>query len=324
MTRHLRGRPPLRFVPLLLVLTLLAAAGTRLLLPDHTEYDVDLAHASGLRPGDEVRVAGIDVGKVTSLRLAGTYAVATIQLDHGMHLSRDTHAAVKLSSLLGQRYLEVRPGNGPPLDGPIPLANTEPAYTLDHVFIAGQNELEGLDLKAIGKAVDVLGTDLAGPSREAGAALAGVSSLSRVVSSRDEQLTRLLGATRDVTDIVRGQQGDLMTLAEDTDLVMAMVYQRREVIRRLLSDTHALVAEVSRLVDRNQRHLRPMLLEMRTLLTVLEEKKEELDKTIALAAPMERYYANASGDGPWVNVYAPYFLVPDNVLCPLLTPEDCG
>ena len=320
----LARRPSRRRLPVLLVLAILVAAGATRLLPDHDEYDVRLANASGLRAGDEVRIAGIDVGKVGSVRLAGTFAVATIELDQAHHLTEDTRAAVKLSSLLGRRYLEVRPGDGPPLDGPLPLANTEPAYTLDHVFIAGQDELEGLDLDAIGKAVDTLGTDLAGPARQAGAALAGVSSLSRLVSSRDDQLTRLLGATRDVTDIVRGQQGDLMSLAEDSDLVFAMVYRRREVIRRLLSDTRLLVADVSRLVDRNQRHLRPMLREMRTLLTTLEEKKSQLDQTLQLVAPMMRYYANASGDGPWINVYAPYFLLPDNVACPLLTPEDCG
>lgn len=313
-----------RGIPVLLVLAILVAAGATALLPDHDEYDVRLANASGLRAGDEVRVAGIDVGKVSAVRLAGTFAVATIQMDHAQHLTEDTHAAVKLSSLLGGRYLEVRPGDGRPLEGPLRLANTEPAYTLDHVFIAGQAELDGLDLDAIGEAVDTLGSDLAGPSRQAGAALAGVSSLSRLVSSRDDQLTRLLGATREVTDIVRGQQGDLLSLAEDSDLVFAMVYRRREVIRRLLSDTRLLVAEVSRLVARNQRHLRPMLREMRTLLTTLEEKKSELDQTLQLTAPMMRYYANATGDGPWVNVYAPYFLLPDNVTCPLLTPEDCG
>jgi phospholipid/cholesterol/gamma-HCH transport system substrate-binding protein len=317
-------RPSRRLLGVLLVLAVLSAGAVTLLLPHRNVYDVQLAHASGLRPGDEVRVAGIAVGKVRSVRLAGTFAVASIETDRSVHLTEDTRAAVKLSSLLGQRYLEVRPGDGRPLEGPIPLANTEPAYTLDHVFVAGQDELEGLDLRAIGKAIDVLGTDLAGPSKEAGAALAGVTSLSRMVSSRDEQLTRLLGATRDVTEIVRGQQGDLMTLAKDSDLVFAMVYQRREVIRRLLADTRVLVAEVSRLVERNERHLRPMLLEMRGLLTVLLDNKKELEQTLALTAPMMRYYANASGDGPWVNVYAPYFLLPDNVTCPLLTPKDCG
>lgn len=319
---HVRGRLP-RALPVLLVLAIFLGATATQLLPDHQEYDVRLAHASGLRAGDEVRIAGIGVGKVESVRLAGTFAVATITTERAVRLTEDTRAAVKLSSLLGQRYLEVRPGDGPDLEGPLPLANTEPAYTLDHLFVDGQDELAALDLEALGEAIDVLGKDLAGPSKEAGAALAGVTSLSRLVSSREEQLTRLLSSTRDVTDIIHSQQDDLLTLTEDADLVLAMVYQRREVIRRLLADTRVLVTEVSRLVERNKRHLRPMLSRMRTLLEVLERNKRELDESIELAAPMQRYYANASGDGPWVNVYAPFFLLPDNLVCPLLTPEEC-
>ena len=197
----------------------------------------------------------------------------------------------------------MRPGRGAPLDGPLPITNTEPAYTLDQVFVDGQDELESLDLSALGEAIDVVTTDLAEPSKQAGAAaLAGITSLSRMVSSRDAQLGRLLGSTREVTDLVRAQQGDLMTLVDDADLVMQMVYQRRAVIRELLAGTRVLVREVSRLVSRNQRHLRPMLLQLRTMLDILERKKSELEESLELAAPMARYYANASGDGPWVDV----------------------
>lgn len=323
MTRRLVALARPRLLPVLVVIALLLGVGATRLIPGHGTHEAELAHASGLRAGDEVRVAGIAVGKVASVRLAGTKAVASFTTDSDVHLTKDTHAAVKLSSLLGKRYLELRPGEGTPLDGPIPLANTEPAYTLDQVFIDAQDELGSLDLDALGEAIDVLTTDLAKPSKEADAALEGITSLSRLVASRDEQLGRLLGTTREVTDLVRGQQGKLLSLVEDADLVAQMIYQRREVIRALLADTRFLVTEVSRLVDRNQRHLRPMLLQLRNLLAVLEAKKSDLDQTLQLTAPMARYYANASGDGPWVNVYAPYFLLPDNLLCPLLTPEKC-
>lgn len=324
MTRHLRRGAPLRLVPVLVLLGTVLALGATALLPTRGEHDVVLAHASGLRAGDQVRVAGIDVGKVESVRLEGTTAVATVRTGQNVEWTEDTQAAVKLSSLLGERYLELRPGVGPRLDGPLPMRNTEPAYTLDQIFVDGQDELGGLDLEAIGEAIDVLSTDLGEPSEQAGAALEGVTALSRLVSSRDEQLGRLLGTTREVTDLIRGQQKELLTLVEDADLVMQMIHQRRAVIRQLLADTRVLVAEVSELVDRNQRHVRPLLLQMKNLLAVLEEHKSDLDETLELAGPMQRYYANASGDGPWVNVYAPYFLLPDNLTCPLLTPEECG
>lgn len=310
--------------PALAALTIVLAAGLAQLVPTGREHEVQLAHASGLRPGDEVRVAGIAVGTVESVRLDGMKVLATVRTEPGVRFTEQTRAAVKLSSLLGGRYLELRPGHGPDLEGPLPLTSTEPAYTLDNVFVDGQQELDSLDLDAVGEAIDVLAGDLAGPSKQAGAALAGVTALSRLVSSRDEQLGRLLGTTREVTGIVRGQQRGLVTLAEDADLVMQMVYERRAVISRLLSDTRRLVAEVSGLVDRNERHLRPMLLQMQRLLGLLEERKKELDDALELTGPMMRYYANAAGDGPWVNVYAPYFLLPDNILCPLLTPEECG
>jgi phospholipid/cholesterol/gamma-HCH transport system substrate-binding protein len=317
-----------RRIPLTPVLALAAITATVVLaraVPTDHGYTVELGHASGLSAGDEVRVAGIQVGSVDEVHLEGTKVVARFAADTDVVLTRDSRAAVKLSSLLGQRYLEVRPGTAGRLrpGGTIPVDQTEPAYTLDRFFLDSGDELAEFDLGALERAIDVLATDLAGSPEATTAALEGVGTLSALVATRDRQLDRLLGTTREVTDVIRGQQDELLDLVSDADLVMQMVHERRAAIRRLLGDTQVLVREVGALVDRNQRHLRPMLLQLRTLLGVLEENKAELDETLELTGPMMRYYANASGDGPWVSVYAPYFLIPDNIACPLFTPEKC-
>ena len=309
------------------VLALALAAGALLVRAQTGDrhYQAWFAHASGLRTGDEVRVAGIGVGTVEDIHLDGPKAVVEFTVGHDVRITTQSRAAVKLASLLGQHYLEVVPGAGAPLDGggTIPLARTASAYTLDRFWLDGNRSLEDLDLDELSRAVDVLGAGLDGSPRATGAALQGITDLSTLVATRDQQIGRLLHSTRQVTGVVHDQQHDLLRLVGDATLVTQMVYERRTAIRRLLRDTRTLVAEVSGLVADNQVQLRPMLRRLHSLLGVLTRNSRELDHTLKTVGPQERYFANATGNGPWVDVYAPDFVVPDNVWCPLLTPRKC-
>ena len=104
-----------------------AAAGRR------TTYTADFANASGISAGDDVRVAGIDVGKVTGVRLERGVVHVEFTAEKGVAVARTARAEIKLATILGQHYLDLVPGKGDRLDGggTIPLAQTKSAYTID-------------------------------------------------------------------------------------------------------------------------------------------------------------------------------------------------
>ena len=61
----------------------------------------------GLYAGDDVRISGVQVGKVESIRLDGRIAKVdfTVQEDHPVF--SNTVAAVRYQTLVGQRYVEL-------------------------------------------------------------------------------------------------------------------------------------------------------------------------------------------------------------------------
>lgn len=287
-------------------------------------YRAEFAHASGVRVGEEVRVAGIPVGEVTSVSLDRDQVVIDFTAAD-VEVTQDSHVAVKLASTLGQHYLELRPGTGEPLRSgeKLPMSNTESPFTLDAFFPAATRSLEELDLAAMAEAVDTLASNLDGAPEVTGAALEGITRLSTLVATRDEQIGRLLAGTRTVTDVVRSQQGNLTRLVDDADLVLAMIADRREQIRLLLRDTRAMVLAVGAIVDDNQAKVGPMLADLETVLTTLTRNARHLDRTVRMMGPVSRYYANASGNGPWVDVYSPTFIFPDTISCPVIATAEC-
>ncbi|WP_121258870.1 MCE family protein [Nocardioides ferulae] len=309
------------------VLALLALAATLLVvagLPRDTGYRVELRHAAGLRAGDAVRVAGLEVGRVTGVRAEGDTVVVDLRVEDGVELTDDTASSVKLQSLLGQRYLALDPGEGEALAAgdTVDRRHAADSYTLERFWLDATPQLEELDTAALSRAVDTLGTELASAPAEVRGALDGMAQVSDLVATRDEQLGALLRSTRSVTDTVLEQRDELEQLMDDAALVMTMVSERRESIRLLLRDGRRLASTLTTLARENQHQLRPALRDAHRVLRVLTRQRDQLDRLLELSGPAMRFFTNATGDGPWLGVNAPYFVVPDDLLC-LTEPLEC-
>lgn len=288
-------------------------------------YTAELPDAAGIRPGDSVRMAGIDIGEVTGLAARGDRVVVDFELDREAPLTTDTRTEVKLASLLGERYLELEPGKAGRLGdgGKLPLANAFGAYTLERFWLEQGGKLGELDLGALSQAVDVLSQDLAGSPKTTRAALDGLTALSRTVTKRDQQIGRLLASTRAVTDEVVAQRTQLVRLMQNADQVFQMVQQRRDAIDSLLRDSRALVLDLTRLARTTRDPMEQSLKKLRTILSVLTRQRDELARTLELADPALRLYVNSAGDGPWIGVNAPYFVLPDSFWCLMRTDIGC-
>lgn len=69
---------------------------------------------SGLRPGADVEMAGVPVGRVTSIKLdpdpMRTQAIVELLLNTNLHLSDDSMASIKTSGLIGDKYVSLSRG----------------------------------------------------------------------------------------------------------------------------------------------------------------------------------------------------------------------
>jgi phospholipid/cholesterol/gamma-HCH transport system substrate-binding protein len=295
------------------------------LLPGTTGYTADFANASGIESGDDVRVAGINVGKVTGVQLDHGVVHVRFVAQKGLAVAHSARVQIKLATILGEHYLDLVPGQGDQLEGggTIPLAQTTSAYTLDKFQVDANDAVQGLDDKALSGAVDALSHNLDGDPQANRDALKGISQVSQTVASRDDELRRLISSTRTVTDVVHGQQGNLMRLLGDSDKVAAMINQRRQTIELLMRSTRSTVHEVTLLVRDNNAQLRPTLIQLKTLMGTLVKNKDSLDHTLKAVTAQSRYFANATGNGPWIEVFAPDFLITDNIVCAVTSPAQC-
>ena len=102
-------------------------------------YAAEFSNASGLRDGQFVRASGVEVGKVKKVKLidGGTRVRVDFGVDRSVPLYQSTTAHIRYLNLIGDRYVELKRGEGADADrvlppgGFIPLSRTQPALDLD-------------------------------------------------------------------------------------------------------------------------------------------------------------------------------------------------
>lgn len=92
-----------------------------------------------LRPQAPMRIGGVTIGRVASIRLDPTRfdAVVTLDIDSAYALPADTSAGIYTSGLLGESYVGLQPGGDPDTLKPgQEIAFTQPA--VDLIQLAGK------------------------------------------------------------------------------------------------------------------------------------------------------------------------------------------
>ncbi len=272
-------------------------------------------HSAGLRVGEEVQVAGVGAGEVRGIHLDGHQVRVDFTIDRDVRLGSSTRASVKVATLLGSHFLEVVPaGPGSLADDTIPLSRTTVPFNLQDVIEGSTGALDELDGVAMSTSFQALADALRDTPDEARAAIDGVARLSAVAAERSDQMAALLSASRQVTGDLARNSGQIVDLLRQSTLVLTELTKRRDAIRAMLVDSRRLAREVSGVLADNEEQLDPLMKDFSAALANLKKQEKKIAASIDGLGTMARYFANAAGNGPWIDLHIPIGL-PDNLVC---------
>jgi phospholipid/cholesterol/gamma-HCH transport system substrate-binding protein len=283
---------PLRRLPLrpvlvgVVALGLLAAAA--LVWWPSTPDRVVTAHftrAVGLYPGSQVRVLGVPVGTVRSVRPDGEQVAVVLEVDGDVKVPADAQAAILSPSLVSDRYVQLLPAwtHGPTLrDGAdIPIGRTAVPVELDRVtqslddlsralgpqganadgslsrlLATSADNLGGQGEKANDAVHELslaLGT-VSGSREDLFATVKNLQTFTSTLAANDPQVRRLNTDLASVADQLDGEKDDLAlalkNLAVALGEVSTFVSDNRGVLRQDVSALTSVTGTIA--ADRNQ------------------------------------------------------------------------
>lgn len=297
-----------------------------------TKYRAAFADASGLTTKDEVRIAGVKVGKVISIGLAGfeegtdkqrPYVEVVFRVDGDVSLGTRTKAVIAVKTLVGQKYLALQPsGPGEMSSGDlIPRSRTASPFDVVDAFSSLADTVTKIDVEQLAKALSVLSDTFEDTPPHVKSSLEGLSRLSKTIASRDKQLQLLLKRTRTVTKVLAERSGEFRKLVNDSNLLLAEVSKRKQAIHRLLVATDELAKQLSGVATDNQKQLKPALRQLRGVAEILRRNKTNLENTLKTMAPYLKAFTNVVGNGRWFDNYIDGLLQPYTPSGPTVVPE---
>lgn len=307
MKRSFRERDPLRVGVLgMATVTLLVVLSFNLTrFEGGTGYAAAFTEASGLKPNEDVRIAGVKVGKVTSVRLEGDHVKVAFTVDPKVRFGARSRVQIKISTLLGSHYLQIQPvgaGRQSP-HSEIPTSRTTPSYEVVPALQDLSAQVSRIDVPQLAKAFDTLSDTLRDSPANVRGTLEGLRKISRAVSSRDDSLTRLLGHSRNVTRLLADRSGDLASLVSDGSLLLQEIDDRRAVIRSLLSGTVSLSQQITGTIEENRATLHPALIQLHRVVGILLRNQDHLTRAVRTLGPFVTTAADATANGRWFDGY---------------------
>lgn len=286
----------------ILVLLMLAVSSFYLtslpLLGAGARYTAKFSEAAGLKKGAEVRVAGVKVGEVDSVALAGDKVDVKFRVSNTW-IGDQTQASIQIKTVLGQKYLALDPRGSKPADPDVPLTDTVSPYDVIQAFSDASTQIQDLDTANLAKSMRVLSNAFSGTAGDIGPSLQGISRLSETIASRDQQVQHLLDATKDTSKILADRNQEFVKLIAGAGQLLDELNSRQQSISALLASTTSLSASLTGIVRDNEAQIGPALDSLNQVSALLTQQNQNLRNTIKYMAPFYRLYANVLGNGRW-------------------------
>lgn len=186
--------------------------------------------ANGLRVGDDVRIFGVQVGKVERLELDGTLARAEFTVQRAHPVFTDSAVAIRYQNLTGFRYLEIvqpeRPSAERDPGTEFGTAQTVPAFDITTLFNGLQPVLAQLSPGELNQFTESLLAVLQGNGSGLGPALDAIDRLSRYATDRQAVLSILVGNLSRMAETLGGRSGNAVQLLTNLTNLFTAIGQK--------------------------------------------------------------------------------------------------
>ncbi|WP_280260381.1 MlaD family protein [Nocardia abscessus] len=221
---------------------------------DTHSYSAVFTDVSGLRVGDDVRVAGVQVGRVDAIDIHGPRAKVTFRLRRDQPVYGNTLASVTYQNLIGQRYLGLSMsdfGDPAPLapGAQIPLEHTEPSFDLSGLLNGFQPLFSTLAPQDVDNLTSALIRALQGDDGAIAALITETATLAQAFAGPDQILGALIDNLSAVMTALAGQSAGMRTTIAQTRKIFDALQDRRDTLMDQTGRIATVVADAAAVVD---------------------------------------------------------------------------
>jgi phospholipid/cholesterol/gamma-HCH transport system substrate-binding protein len=267
------------------------------------EYTAYFAEAGGLAEGNPVQVSGYRVGDVSSVDLDGPRVRVKFKVDSDVRLGDRSEAAIKLKTLLGSKLLEITSRGDGRLTKPIPLERTTSPYQLPDALGDLSTTISGLNTDQLSRSLAVLSDTFANTPPDLQAAVRGVARFSETLDQRDAQLRTLLENANKATTVLAERSSEVVSLVSNTNALLVQLRTQSSALDQISNHLSAVAQQVKGFIAENRQTLKPALDKLNSTLTIVDNRKERVQKAIKGLNAYALSLGESVSSGPYFKAY---------------------
>ncbi|NKQ51948.1 MCE family protein [Amycolatopsis sp. K13G38] len=289
------------------IVALLAIQLSGTTFSDENTYAASFSDVSGLRQGDEVRVAGVRVGEVDSISIVNNVPHVTFAVDKGLPITDDVHAAVRYKNLVGDRFLELsKKGTSDTVlaaGTTIPVSRTVPALDLDSLLGGFQPLFQGLQPDQINQLSQELINVLQGQGGTIQELLTHIGGLTNSLADRDQVIGSVITNMNSVLGTVNQHDAQFSTTLTQLQQLISGLAADRQTIGSSLVKIASVADSFTTMLDQARPALKTTVDQFGRTIANVDGDKGQLDQNLRDLVDFYTRATRIGAYGSFTNAY---------------------
>ena len=214
------------------------------------------AAGQGLIRDSDVKVHGVNVGRVTKVRLRGGRAVVTLEIHRGDKIPTDAKATIRPKTLFGEKFVDIELGDdettGPYLSEGEEITETLGGFELEQVLAEAYPILEAIDPMELAVVLDELATAGHGLGESINRQIVNGSILAELQASNDAEFRQFLNDFALLSEELDVLAPDLLGAAQDLNAALPSLNEREDQLNAALVQLARLSNDVADVFENNE------------------------------------------------------------------------
>jgi phospholipid/cholesterol/gamma-HCH transport system substrate-binding protein len=284
----------------------------------HKDYtlNANFDDVTGLNVGDSVKVAGVIVGKVNSIRVVngpnnGTgRALVGFSVHKTVRLPKNTEASIRWRNLLGQRYLYLNPPDAAHADATVlasgdRIANTISVVDIGELFNRLGPIINVLDPGQVNAFVDAVSGALSGNEQNLTQALDNLANVTASLASHDDAIGRLVGNVNTVAGTVSSRDQEIKTVLDNLVAISSTFSSNTKIVDDAVTNLGLVSTNLNRLLSDNQAQIAHILANVNSVLNVVVGRLPTINSVLAGFPNASRALLALGNVGQFLSLTAP-------------------
>jgi phospholipid/cholesterol/gamma-HCH transport system substrate-binding protein len=271
-------------------------------------YTADFTNVSGLKTGQMVRVAGVEVGKVKHIALLADSTVAVqFSADQSVVLTQGSRAVIRYADLVGGRYVSLEEGAGgsarlKPGDA-IPVSNTSPPLDLDALIGGFRPLFRALDPDQVNALSSQLIDAFQGQGDSFSSFFAQTATLTNMLADRDQLIGQVIGNLNSVLASLGDQNTQFAEGVDSLAQLLSTLAERKNDLSAAVASANAASGSIADLLTQGRQPLQKVVNETDRSSAIVDADHDYVDNLLKQLPEAYQILSRQAMNGDYFGFY---------------------